>query len=176
MHYELSNSSETKFLGLIIDDCLSWNQHIDKIATKLCSACYVLRSLKYIILQSTLKTIYYACIHSILSYSIVFWGNSTNVNKLFILQKKTVRILSNLGPKEPCREALKNMEIMMLYSQYIYSVIVFTIENKHLFTANNEIYKYSTRNNLNLHLPIINLSKFYKGPSISGTRAFNQLP
>ena len=173
MHNELCNSYETKFLGLIIDDTLSWNQHIDKTATKLCSACYVLRSLKYIIPQSTLKTVYYACIHSILSCGIVFWGNSTSINKLFILWKRTVRILSNLGPKEPRREAFKNMEIMMLYSQYIYSLIIFTIENKYVFTPNNEIYKYSTRNNLNLHLPTINLSKFYKGPYILGTRAFN---
>jgi hypothetical protein len=36
------------FLGLIIDETLSWNQHIDVIATKLCSACYVLRNLKHI--------------------------------------------------------------------------------------------------------------------------------
>jgi hypothetical protein len=41
-HKDISNSAETKFLGLIIDETLSWNQHIDWIATKLCSACYVL--------------------------------------------------------------------------------------------------------------------------------------
>jgi len=85
-HIDISNSTETKFLGLTIDETLSWNQHIDFIATKLCSACYVLRNLKHIVLQSILKSIYYACIHSILSYGIIFWGNSTKVNKLFILQ------------------------------------------------------------------------------------------
>ena len=44
------------------------------------------------------------------------------------------------------------------------------------YTPNNEIHRYSTRNNSNLHLPTINLSKFYKGPYISGTKAFNHLP
>jgi len=40
----ISNSTETKFVGLTIDETLSWNQHIDAIATKLCSTCYVLRN------------------------------------------------------------------------------------------------------------------------------------
>ena len=65
---------------------------------------------------------------------------------------------------------------MTLYSQYIYSLILFTVDNKHLFTPNNEIHKYATRNNANLHLPTVNLSKFYKGPHTAGTRAFNHLP
>jgi len=71
-HKNISNSTETKFLGLIIDKTLSWNQHIDQKATKLCSAGYALRNLKHIVPQSTLRTIYYAYIHSILSYGIIF--------------------------------------------------------------------------------------------------------
>jgi len=64
-HNDISNSTDTKFLGLITDETLSWNQLIDQIATKLCSACYALRNLKHIVPQSTLRTIYYAYIHSI---------------------------------------------------------------------------------------------------------------
>jgi len=54
----------------------------------------------------------------------------------------------------------------MLYSQYIYSLVLYTINNKHLFDANNEIHKYKNRNNNNLHRPIANLSKFNKGAYI----------
>jgi hypothetical protein len=175
-HKDLTNSTETKFLGLIIDETLSWNQHTDLIAAKLCSACYVLRNLKHIVPQATLRTIYYAYIHSILSYGIIFWGNSSNVNKPFIVQKKIIRILANIGARESCKEAFRSLGIMTLYSQYICSLIIFTVDNKQLFTPNNEIHKYPTRNNSNLHLPTINLAKFYKGPYISGTKAFNHLP
>jgi len=65
---------------------------------------------------------------------------------------------------------------MTLYSQYIFSLILFTIDNKHLFTHNNELHGYSTRNSTNLHLPTVKLSKFYKGPLMSGIKAFNHLP
>jgi hypothetical protein len=134
------------------------------------------RNLKHIVPQSTLWTIYYAYIHSILSYGIIFWGRSSNVSKLFILQKRIIRIITNTGVRESCREAFKNMEIMTLYSRYIFSLILFAVKNKNLFTPNSEIHTYKTRNYLDFHLPTVNLTKFYKGPYISGTKAFSHLP
>jgi len=68
------------------------------------------------------------------------------------------------------------MEIMMLYSQYIYSLVLYTVNNKHLFDTNNEIHKYKTRNNNNLGHPITKLSKFNKAAYISGIKVFNHLP
>jgi hypothetical protein len=65
---------------------------------------------------------------------------------------------------------------MTLYSQYIYSLVLYTITNKHLFDTNNKIHKYKTRNNNNLHLSVANLSKFNKGAYISGIKVFNCLP
>ena len=132
-------------MGLIIDETLSWNQHIDHVTTKLCSACYALRNLKYFVPQSTLRTIYYAYIHSILSYGLIFWGRSSNAKKLFILQKKIVRIITSTGIRESCRKAFKNMQIMTLYSQYIFSLILFTVKNKHLFTLNHSGYSRGPR-------------------------------
>jgi hypothetical protein len=169
-HTDISNSTETKFLGLIIDETLLWNQHIGQIATKLCCDCYALRNLKCIVPQSTLRTIYYAYIHSVLSYDIIFWGRASNVNKQFILQKKIVRIVTNPGVRESCRAAFKNIEIMMMYSQYIFLLILFGVKNKHLCTSNSEIHKYKTRNNTNLLLPTENITK------LSGSKAFNRLP
>jgi hypothetical protein len=103
-HKDISNSTETNFLGLIINETLSWNQHTDQIATKLCSACYALRNTKHIVPQSTLRKIYYAYIQSILSYGITFWGRSSNANKLFILQKEILRIITNFTVRESCRK------------------------------------------------------------------------
>ena len=35
---------------------------------------------------------------------------------------------------------------------------------------------YNTRNNNSLHLPLVHLTKFSKGPYITGIRVFNHLP
>jgi hypothetical protein len=82
------NATETKFLGLTIDDTLSWKQHIEQVVNKMCSACYALRNIKHIVPVGTLRVIYFAHIHSIISYGIIFWGSSSYASKVFILQKK----------------------------------------------------------------------------------------
>ena len=50
-----TNASEIKFLGLIIDDTLSWKQHIEQVLDKMCTACYALRNIKHIVLIDTLR-------------------------------------------------------------------------------------------------------------------------
>jgi hypothetical protein len=143
----------------------------------MCTACYALKNIKHIVPLDTLRIIYFAHIHSIISYGvIIFWGSSSYANKVFILQKKIIRIITNTKSGDSCREVFKNMEIMTLYSQYIYLFILYTVNNKYLFNTNNEIHKYGTRYNNNLHLPIVNLSKFNKWAYISGVKVFNDLP
>jgi hypothetical protein len=168
--------TETKFLGLIIDDTLSWKQHIDQVINKISIACYALKNIKYIVPLDTLKLIYFAHIHSIIRYGIIFWGGSSCANKVFILQKKIIRIITNTRPRDSCMEIFKKIEIMTLYYQYIYSLLLYTINNKYLFNTNNEIHKYKTRSLNNLHLPAVNLTKCNKGAYISGIKVFNHLP
>jgi hypothetical protein len=109
------------------------------------TACYALRNIKHIVPLDTLKVIYFAHIHSIINHGIIFYSSSSYANKVFILQKKIIRILTNTRPRDSCREVFKNMEIMTLYSHYTYSLILYTVNNKYLFNANNEIHKYRTR-------------------------------
>jgi hypothetical protein len=86
------------------------------------------------------------------------------------------KLLVNIRPRDSCRGIFKNMEIMTLYSQYIYSLLLYTINNKYLFNTINEIHKYKTRSHNNLHLPVVTLTKFNKGVYISGIKISNHLP
>ena len=65
---------------------------------------------------------------------------------------------------------------MTLYFQHIFSLILFAVKNKHLYISNKEIHTHKKRNCTDLHLPTVNLTKFYKGPYILGSKAFNHLP
>jgi len=51
----IKNSSNTKFLGLIIDDPLSWKAHIDQMMSKLNTACFVIRTIQAIMSPETLR-------------------------------------------------------------------------------------------------------------------------
>jgi hypothetical protein len=123
-----------------------------------------------------LKLIYFAQVHSVISYGIIFWGSSTSVHKVFIMQKKIIRIITNTKPRESCRKIFKMMGIMTLYSQYIYSLLLFIINNKNLFIINDEIHEHKTRVYKDIHMHAVKLTKYEKGAYITGIKVFNHLP
>ena len=65
---------------------------------------------------------------------------------------------------------------MTLFSYYIYSLILFALNNKEFFDLNIHIHQHNIRNKGNMHLTNINLTKVKKGPYFSCIRMFNQLP
>jgi len=77
----------TKFLGLISDNTLSWRTHIDTIIPKLSSASFALRVVKPFLSQDSLKMVYYSYFHSVMTYGLIFWRNSHYSNIIFRLKK-----------------------------------------------------------------------------------------
>ena len=73
-----------------------------------------------------------------ISYGIIFWGNSSAAKNVFLLQKEILTIIANKKSRDSCRVLFKNLRIMTLYSQYIYSLILVVLNNKMLFIYNNE--------------------------------------
>jgi len=65
---KISIVNETKFLGLFINNNLSWKTHIECIKSKLSSACYTVRSVKPFLTINTLKMIYYSYFHLVMTY------------------------------------------------------------------------------------------------------------
>jgi hypothetical protein len=59
---------------------------------------------------------------------------------------------------------------------YIYSLLLFIINNKHIFNANNEIHEYVTRTHDDLHVPAVKTAKFDNGTYITGIKVYNHLP
>ena len=172
----ISNVNTTKFLGLIIDKDLSWKDHILDLKQKLDRACYAIRATKPFMSQCACKIIYHSYFHSVMSYGIIFWGNSHASRDIFKVQKRVIRILSNKTKNDSCRLLFKQLQILTLPSQYIYSLLSFVVKNRNLFTANFEIHKVYTRTMNNFHLPLVNLSMTQKGVLYSGSRLFNILP
>jgi hypothetical protein len=178
LHYQGNEAKSTiniKFLGLIID-CLSWRAHIDQIASKLNTACIALQMIQAIMSPETLRMVYFAYVHSILSYGVTFWGNQPYSDKIFKIQKRAISIITNSRMRDSCRELFKKLEILPLYSQYILPIATFVIKNQHLFHTNNQIHNVHTRFTTNLHPPIAQLTKFQKGVYYSAIKIFNNLP
>jgi hypothetical protein len=117
----ISNSTNTKFLGVIIENTLSWKAHIDHLLPKLCMACCSVRTVKPFMCQENQKSIYYSHFHSLMTYGIIFWGNSTHSIHVFQLQKRVIRIIDESRPRDSCRQLFKKLGTLPLMSQYICS-------------------------------------------------------
>jgi hypothetical protein len=83
--------------------------------------------------------------------------------------------MSGVGKFNSCRDLFKKLQILPPPSQYIFSLLLFTIKNKNYFTSNTDIYDINTRYNYNLHLPSTNLSIVQKGVLFSGSKIYNHL-
>jgi hypothetical protein len=57
-----------------------------------------------------------------MTYGLMFWGNSSLAERIFKIQKRAIRIIKGIIYRESCREHFRNMNILPLRSQYIYSV------------------------------------------------------
>jgi hypothetical protein len=75
-----------------------------------------------------------------------------------------------------CRDLFKEMEILPLKSQYIFSILLFVAKNKKLFITNYESHNVRTRQCKNLHfLPSV-LTLYQNGIYFMGIKLFNKLP
>ena len=74
------------FLGLTINENLSWKDHIEKIANKVSKIFGIINKLKHYLPLYILKQMYFCLIQSQFNYSILAWGY--DLTRLTKLQKK----------------------------------------------------------------------------------------
>ena len=93
----LASVSMSKYLGLIFDNSLSFEPHINNLARKLSKAVGILSKVKVYLNTSALCSLYYALFHCHIQYGIITWSSTykTYLKKLATLQNKAVKIVGN---------------------------------------------------------------------------------
>jgi len=83
----IANIPYTNFLCLVTDDTLTCVNNIDQLISRLNSACYAIIAVQTMSSEKDLRMLYFPCIHSVISYGIMFGGNNPNSIKIFRMQK-----------------------------------------------------------------------------------------
>ena len=93
--------TQTKFLGVIINEKLTWRNHVNHISTKIAKGIGILIKARFCLNKETLVSLYHTFIYPYLTYCNSVWGYSFlyNLNRLHSLQKKAVRIISQVNWK-----------------------------------------------------------------------------
>ena len=117
----------TKFLGIYLDEHLTWKSHINYINNKISRALFMINQAKNVLPTSSLKTLYFALIHPYLNYGLLTWGSATqsNLNRTIILQKRAVRIINKKSFKSHTDPLFKSSNILKLPDLYECQVSMF---------------------------------------------------
>ena len=101
---------KTKFLGIIIDNKLTWKWHIDHIAGKISRGIGMIIKARQYLNKSGLMSLYYSFIYPYITYCNHIWQATykTRLKRLVMLQNKAVRILSHAGNRTSSDSCIKN--------------------------------------------------------------------
>jgi len=91
------------------------------------------------------------------------------------MQKKAIRIIVWHSNRESYRNLFKELNILLLLSQYILCLLTFVSNNKEQNFTNSETHNINTRHTSNLHSPVTHLNIYQKGVYYSGIKIFNSL-
>uniref|UniRef100_A0A1B6FRU9 Reverse transcriptase domain-containing protein n=1 Tax=Cuerna arida TaxID=1464854 RepID=A0A1B6FRU9_9HEMI len=173
--YSVEQLTDTKFLGLIIDCNLSWDEHVKFLTKKLSSGLYALRRMKHYCNLTTLKTIYFSLLQSHISYGIAIYGGTTKKNLDYILklQKKAIRIILNLSNNESVKKYFKELKFLTVYDLYILETVKYCKHN-HVLNSQSQTHTYNTRNHFISERHNIELYK--KKTTFAGLRFLQCLP
>lgn len=170
----LISGDSCKLLGVTIDDSLTWNIHIVELSKKLSNVLFLLRKLSENINTDTLISVYFGLFHSLISYCTVLWGNASNALQIFKLQKRAIRLIAHIGPRDHCKPYFRKYNIMSLPSIYIYQTLREIHSNRYKCIKNSDLHSYGTRYSHQMVVPRYRLVKSKKNSLNVGL--YNILP
>ena len=153
----------TTFLGVVIDEHLTWNDHIDLITKKVIKSTGIISKIRHFTNFNTLKLVYYALVYPYLIYGNLIWGNTykKRLQKLINIQKKIIRLMmfkSYSEHSEPLFNEAKILNIEKI-NDFLISLFMFRyhyLDNlpkyfTNYYVTNNKIYEHNARNASKLH-------------------------
>ena len=155
----------TKFLGVNLDETLSWKLHISHITRKISRTLFAIKQTKRILPLDSLKTLYTALIHPHISYGILAWGNvnKNTLKPLEILQKRAIRTINRAHFNSHTEPLFKSSAVLKVSDQYIFQVTMFMYDYTHgnlpnsfnrTYLYNHEIHRHlQTRQSNMLYIP-----------------------
>ena len=128
-HWQCENDfvTQTKFLGVILDQHLTFESHMQYTKGKVARGIGILYKAKKYLKESSMKTLYYAFIYPYLTYCITAWGNTFNsvLEPLIVLQKGAIGIVCGAQKFDHTYPLFQLSKTLPLRNLYVYSAQLF---------------------------------------------------
>ena len=177
-----------KFLGLLLDEYLSFDAHCETLCTKLARSNFIISRVKNILPTSTLKTLYYSLIHPHLLYGLPIYSCTTqkNISKVFRMQKKAIRTITKSKYNAPTSQLFSQLKILPLEHLITLNkgILIHSIYYKTSPSALHGIWLTNEQRGINrdlrdahqLYLPLARTDHVKRLPYFSYPKTWNDLP
>ena len=121
-----------KYLGVTIDEILSFNAHLNNTIKLVSHKSFLLRKIRYYITEDAAVKIYKSMILPYLDYGDIFYAKSNlkQISKLQTLQNRALKICYVTRPNVPLAMLHQSAQIPKLYARRIAHVLNFMYKNR----------------------------------------------
>ena len=176
--------SNTIFLGILLENNLSWGTHIKLITSKLHRYCSVLYLTRNSLTKKSLLLIYHSIFYSQIVYCNVIWGGTyrVHIDKLIKIQKRFIRVMMYRSRYAHTQNDFINLKLLGIdYINKFFSIIFIykSINNLayplNYFTFSNQ-HNHWLRNCNDLRLTLVGSTQSQSSPSYYTCHIWNNLP
>lgn len=176
-----------KFLGVIIDNKLTWKPHIGNVCSKLSKILGIMYRASRQINSNALKMLYHSLFYPYLIYCSEIWGNTYKslLAQVIILQKRVIRLLSSVTRNEHTNALFFNLKILKFPDVVKLKTLLFMFKIKQNllptkiqsnFHFGNRECKHQTRQRSNFRSTYSRTTLNQHSLSIIGPKLWNCLP
>ena len=116
----LENVTEFKYLGVTINQYLTWHYHIDQLQSKVAKRLGVLKRIKHLLPIYARKIYVTTMVIPILEYASIVWDDKSNkvlMDSIQVLQNRGAKMVLDRAPHSSSTEALDGSELGESYNQ-----------------------------------------------------------
>ena len=176
--------SEFRFLGVIMDEKLTWKPHIAHVKKKMSKSIFILNKVKHVLDCDSMRLLYCSLISPYLSYCAEVWGNTyvTTLKPLYMLQKRAIRIVHKAHFREHTNRLFIKSRVLKLEAVVKLQTLLFMFRAKSkmlpfnlqvLFKASSE--SGDSRRKYDFKHKFARTTQKQMCPSVIGIRMWNAL-
>lgn len=183
----ITKVKSTRFLGVLIDENMSWKPQISFITSKIAKNIGIMGKNRYLLNSTVSLNLYYSMIYPFISYCNIAWASThpTKLEPILCLQKRAVRIITLSAPRSHSLPLFRKLGILNIYqinklqvAQFVFGSLNRTLPSffNNFFTANNQFHSYPTRTAFQLRPPQSRTTSSQFRITYRGSRIWNSLP
>ena len=173
-----------RYLGLIIDEKLTWEKHIDELGNKINRYVSIFRKIRDLLPKECLRSLYNAFIQSRIDY-----GDATKklIQRSQVHQNRALKILQYKRRLASTNEIRKDFQVLKIFDQYEHKILklMHMYVNKkdklpavfqNLFQTRSSLHNYETRNSDLFQVPKTKTRFGNCAISVKGASLWNSQP